>query len=198
MSGVIVIGAGIAGCTVARMLAEREQHVQVYEQSSGVGGVLKTFQNVTIATTDRVACSWLLSHVLLQTYDDGHLSPRRGGVWMCEQLVAHPRISLMKHTTIVDVLLAKQHASAVVSTASPDALVGMRYGPLPWQNGKPMRHPMSMAAYWQHCQLLSNAGILWCGSLASFEVLSIPQIIRQCMHVTDTITQQIMRPVAPL
>lgn len=188
----IIIGAGIAGCCVARMLAERNQPVHVYEQSASVGGVLKTLQTVSIETGDRLACSWLLPRVPMQAVDAHRLVPRCPVARICDHLLRHPRISLMKHTRIVDVLCARRYASHVVSTASPDTLVGMRYGALQWHEGRPIRHPMSLALYWQYVQLLAQEGILWCGSLACFEVLSIPQIIRQAMAITEKIMQPTM------
>lgn len=188
MSKCSIIGAGIAGCVVARMLAECGMAVNIYEQSGSTGGVLRTLPQATISPLDRDVCAWFCTHTPLYPGIDGALCPKRGYTWLCEQLIAHKGISLLLHCHVVDVVSATAGVSAVISTASPDQVTHSRFGVLPWEKGMPVHNETTWQQFQAYQLLFKQAGIFSCGSLASYDVLSIPHIVRQAKAVTDAIT----------
>lgn len=180
-----IIGAGVAGCAMARMLAEQGYSVDVYEAQE-VGGIA-----AAISLTLRLHYG---GYMFLSRRTRVMGERELPGLWighhacstkvMCQELLDYRGVQVLQHAPITQIWELNQGYEVVILAARPDVPMGSFLGELPYDSqGFPMLHAASVQLYGLYRYVYKSIGVVGVGSAACYSMLTVDEILAQA-HVT--------------
>lgn len=182
----IVVGGGISGSVLARVLAEYGHKVFLYESSSHYGGLAYLGQYPFTMHEEKTR-KFLSRRVSFYARSPGVFFPETSWHYFCETLLDHTNIQALHDAPLYHLpsLVAEQQIK--ITTACPDNFLQNFYGELAYVKGLPVRSPDQVEVFSQYQALLTKMGFLSLGMSALYRYLTIEEAILQAIEAATRI-----------
>lgn len=186
-----VIGAGISGCVIARMLADTGNTIVLYEAQSSPGGILLRMSDVTVNLVRVPIHDWLTARCAMQrlSLEQPYLYiPRYGYEVLCKEVLSHPSIVTHLNASVSQPWELTRTCNHVFFTGDVARLCQYAYGQLTYDAvGMPIADEQSMNTAALYRSYLQQLGIVPFGMHAAHDPLSIWQIITDAARCVEKI-----------
>lgn len=184
----LVVGAGVSGAILARMLAEAGQEVVVFEKAERVGGV-STASIDLLRIKDQRAMLWLTKRVRFYASAGDNYTrwagvPAGGFAMMAEALLDYPAIHVYRMVDVSSIYDAPRYFAPYMFVCAPiDSVLNYSLGALAYDGVFPRRDSYSLARYEGYKSVLKSLGVVGFGSAAHYTIYSIEEIVRQAFYL---------------
>jgi hypothetical protein len=180
-SPVAIIGAGVSGVVLARVLAESQIPVHVFEARHRYGGTADIGRYPFTLDTEQ-AKNFLDQRMRYNQCDPRNFYPLLSWNEWCYELLHHPNILSLHTAPVTNIRSVSEYYDAIFSSVSPDALLYNCYGTLSYHLGIPVRSDSDIQRYDKYRRLLDSIHVYSVGMYGCYQPLAIETCINRSIE----------------